>query len=212
MRTNNFRHDERSNKQRMDSGDWYIAEDPELAAQYKKALLAMRRAEDRYPYDPAGAQEEYKALLGGIGEDVHIRPPARFDYGSNTYIGEGTFVNYGLACLDVARVTIGKNCQIATNVQLLTALHPLEVEPRKARWEAADPITIGDNVWLGGGVIVCPGVTIGDNSVIGAGSVVVKDIPADVIAVGNPCRILRDLPKYEGGPIDTETNTLNTGF
>ena len=96
-------------------------------------------------------------------------------------------------CLDVARVTIGDDVQMGPNVQLLTPTHPTEPEPRREKWEAALPITIGDNVWLGGGVIVCPGVTIGENSVVGAGSVVVRDIPANAVAVGNPARVVKDL-------------------
>ena len=95
--------------------------------------------------------------------------------------------------LDVARITIGEDVQIGTNVQLLTPTHPMDVETRRAKWEAARPIVIGNNVWLGSGVIVCPGVTIGDNTVVGAGAVVVKDLPANVVAVGNPARITRHL-------------------
>ena len=96
-------------------------------------------------------------------------------------------------CLDVARVTIGDDVQIGPNVQLLTPTHPVEPGPRREKWEAARPIVIGDNVWLGGGVIVCPGVTIGPNTVVGAGAVVTRDLPADVVAVGNPARVIRQL-------------------
>ena len=95
--------------------------------------------------------------------------------------------------LDVAAITIGDDVQIGPNVQLLTATHPLEPQPRRDKWEAAEPITIGDNVWLGGGVIVCPGVTIGADTVVGAGSVVTRDLPAGVVAVGSPARVLREL-------------------
>lgn len=103
------------------------------------------------------------------------------------------FVNCGLVALDVAAITIGDDVQIGPNVQLLTPTHPLDAEQRRARWESADPITIGDNVWLGGGVIVVGGVTIGENTVVGAGSVVVRDLPAGVLAVGNPARVVRPL-------------------
>jgi maltose O-acetyltransferase len=95
--------------------------------------------------------------------------------------------------LDVAAITIGDDVQIGPNVQLLTATHPLEPQPRRDKWEAAEPITIGDNVWLGGGVIVCPGVSIGADTVVGAGSVVTRDLPAGVVAVGAPARVLREL-------------------
>lgn len=122
-----------------------------------------------------------------------MRPPLYVDYGSNIAIGARTFVNYHLTALDVARITIGEDCQLGPNVQLLTPTHPVEPQPRRDKLEAALPITIGDNVWLGGGAIVCPGVTIGDNSVIGAGAVVTKDVPANVVAVGNPARPVRTL-------------------
>ena len=115
------------------------------------------------------------------------------DYGSSITIGAGTFVNYGLTALDVAPITIGADCQIGPNVQLLTPTHPVEPQPRRDKLEAAKPITIGDNVWLGGGVIVCPGVTIGDNTVVGAGAVVTRDLPANVVAGGNPARVIRQL-------------------
>jgi maltose O-acetyltransferase len=103
-------------------------------------------------------------------------------------------VNFNFVALDVAKITIGEDVQIGPGVQLLTPTHPLEAEPRRKKYEAAKPITIGNNVWLGGGVIVCPGVTIGDNTVVGAGAVVTKDLPANVLAVGNPARVVRQLP------------------
>jgi maltose O-acetyltransferase len=122
-----------------------------------------------------------------------VRPPLYVDYGSNITVGARTFVNYNLTALDVAAITIGEDCQIGPNVQLLTPTHPLEPQPRRDKLEAAQPITIGDNVWLGGGAIVLPGVTIGDNSVVGAGAVVTKDVPANVVVVGNPARPVREL-------------------
>jgi maltose O-acetyltransferase len=103
------------------------------------------------------------------------------------------FANWGLIALDVGRITIGDDVQMGPNVQLLTATHPVEPQPRRAKWEASRPVTIGDNVWLGGGVIVCPGVTIGADTVVGAGAVVIRDLPARVVAVGNPARIVRNL-------------------
>ena len=115
------------------------------------------------------------------------------DYGSQTTIGARTFINVGAVILDVGRVTIGADVQIGPNVQLLTPTHPLEPDLRRTGVEAAEPIAIGDNVWLGGGVIVCPGVTIGADTVVGAGAVVTRDLPAGVLAVGNPARVLRTL-------------------
>ena len=130
-------------------------------------------------------------LLGGFGEGSEIRPPFRCDYGRHTFVGARTFANFGLISLDVAAVRIGDDVQIGPNVQLLTAWHPVAAGPRRDKWEAASPITIGDNVWLGGGAIVLPGVTIGDNTVVGAGAVVTRDLPPNVVAVGNPARVIR---------------------
>lgn len=109
-------------------------------------------------------------------------------------MGARTFANFGLVALDVATITIGDDVQIGPNVQLLTPTHPLEARPRREKWEAARPITIGNNVWIGGGAIILPGVSIGDDTVVGAGAVVTKDLPAGVIAVGNPARVVRELP------------------
>ena len=122
-----------------------------------------------------------------------MRAPLRLDYGTQLHIGEGTFVNYALTALDVVEIRIGRHCQLGPNIQLLTPIHPLELEPRRQGWEAAETITIGDDVWIGGGVSVLPGVSIGDGAVIGAGSVVTKDVPARTLAVGNPARVLRSL-------------------
>jgi maltose O-acetyltransferase len=132
-------------------------------------------------------------LLGAVGAGVVIKPSFRCDYGRYITNGPGTFINYDCVMLDVAPIRIGAACQIAPRVQLLTATHPLDPDLRRAGWEYARPITIGDNVWLGGGAIVCPGVSIGDDSVIGAGAVVTRDIPAGVIAVGNPARVQRHI-------------------
>lgn len=143
--------------------------------------------------DTEGRTQLLGKLLGAVGADTVVRPPVWFEKGYQTAIGARTFVNVGAVVLDVARVAIGDEVQIGPNVQLLTATHPLDAETRRAGWEAAEPITIGDAVWLGGGAIVCPGVTIGPESVIGAGSVVTRDIPAGVLAVGNPCRVVRAL-------------------
>ena len=123
----------------------------------------------------------------------NLRPPFYCDYGTQIRIGARTFVNFNLVALDVSSIVIGEDVQIGPNVQLLTPTHPLEPEPRRAKIEAAKPIVIGDNVWLGGGVIVCPGVTIGENTVVGAGAVVTKNLPSNVVAVGNPARVTRTL-------------------
>jgi maltose O-acetyltransferase len=141
-----------------------------------------------------GALSGNRAGCGQRAHQGHGRVPesGRDPPGRVRAIGARTFVNYNLTALDVARITIGEDCQIGPNVQLLTPTHPVEPQPRRDKLEAALPIVIGNNVWLGGGAIVCPGVTIGDNAVIGAGAVVTKDVPANVVAVGNPARPVRN--------------------
>ncbi|MGW0137609.1 sugar O-acetyltransferase [Streptomyces calvus] len=193
MATDHFADDPRTNLERMLAGDLYIADDPEIARRLRHAMQLTARYQAAYLEDPDEARSILTELLASAGEDIDVRPPLYVDYGSNISIGARTFVNYHLTALDVARITIGEDCQIGPNVQLLTPTHPVEPGPRRDKLEAALPITIGDNVWLGGGAIVCPGVTIGDNSVIGAGAVVTKDIPANVVAVGNPARPVRTL-------------------
>ncbi|MET8172303.1 sugar O-acetyltransferase [Streptomyces clavifer] len=193
MVTDHFADDPRTNLERMLAGDLYIADDPEIARRQQHAMRLAARYHAAYVEDAATARPLLAELLASVGEGVEVRPPLAVDYGSNITIGARTFVNYNLTALDVATITIGEDCQIGPNVQLLTPTHPLEPQPRRDKLEAARPIAIGDNVWLGGGVIVCPGVTIGDNTVIGAGAVVTRDIPADVVAVGNPARPVRVL-------------------
>jgi maltose O-acetyltransferase len=194
MTVDYFAGDPRTNRERMQAGDLYIADDPDSAriAQRAVRLLETYRLEMVAGHE-AEARRTLNDVLGTLSDDAVVKPPLFVDYGENIHIGARTFVNYNLIALDVATITIGEDCQIGPNVQLLTPTPPVEPEPRRDKLEAARPITIGDNVWLGGGVIVCPGVTIGDNSVIGAGAVVTRDIPANVVAVGNPARILRHI-------------------
>jgi maltose O-acetyltransferase len=185
--------DGRSNRERMLAGDLYIADDPQLAAESGRAATLLHRFNNSDPADPAARHATLRELIGSLGEGVEIRPPLFCDYGYQIAIGARTFVNYGAVFLDVAKITIGEDVQFGPNVQLLTPTHPLDPETRQAKYEAAEPITIGNNVWLGGGVIVLPGVTIGDNTVVGAGAVVTKDLPPNVVAVGNPARVIRQL-------------------
>ena len=192
--------DERTNRERMLAGDWYVADDPDNARIAAHARKMLHRFERAFAEGEEDCWDLLRSAIPGLGDKACLLPPVRVDYGDNITVGEGTFVNYGLVALDVAQISIGAHCQIGPNVQLLTPVHPLEPTPRACSLEAADPITIGDNVWLGGGVIVCPGVTIGDNCVIGAGSVVTKDIPASSLAVGNPARVLRQLDDSTFGP------------
>ena len=181
-------------RERMLAGDLYIADDdPQIAADHVRAMRLLEEFNRSAPDSPAERERLLRQLLGTLGEGSVIRPPFYCDYGYQTHLGARSFANFGLVALDVARITIGEDVQIGPNVQLLTPTHPIEAELRRAKWEAARPITIGNNVWLGGGVIVCPGVTIGDDTVVGAGAVVVRDLPARVVAVGNPARVIRHL-------------------
>ena len=185
--------DRRGHHERMLAGDLYIADDPHIARDVRRAALLQERYNATSVEEPVARRRILEELLRGVGEDVEIRPPFHCDLGYRTTIGDRVFANYGLVILDVAEVEIGDDVQIATYVQLLTATHPLQAGSRRDKWEGSEPIAIGDNVWLGGGAIVCPGVTIGDDTVVGAGSVVVRDLPAGVLAVGNPARIVREL-------------------
>lgn len=174
---------------RMLAGEWYQADDPELAA-----MAERRRRVSAVVNDPRSSPDDVSAaireLLGEVGDGAVVRPPFQCDYGDHITLGDGVFVNFGGVFLDCAPITIGAATQIATNVQLLTPDHPRDPVRRRAGWEAAHPIAIGENVWIGGGAIVCGGVTIGDDAIVGAGAVVVRDVPAGATVVGNPARAL----------------------
>jgi maltose O-acetyltransferase len=178
-------------KERMLRGELYLASDPELVAELARAQELLERYNATADAERDERARLLRELLGEVGDGVAIRPPFYCDYGRHISIGAGTFVNYQCVLLDVASIRIGAACQLATCVQLLTATHPVDPEPRRLGWEYGLPITIGDNVWLGGGAIVCPGVTIGNDTVVGAGAVVTRDLPAGVVAYGNPARVQR---------------------
>lgn len=165
-----------------------------LVADHERARLLVERFNATSVTREFERQTLLADLLGVMGAGVVIKPPLQCDYGYNISVGDRTFVNYGAVILDVVEVTIGADVQIATNVQILTATHPLDAVARRGGLESGRPVVIGDGVWLGAGVIVCPGVTIGADTVVGAGSVVTRDLPSNVVAVGNPCRVVRDLP------------------
>ena len=188
-----FAGDPRSNHERMLAGDLYISDDPTIFETQKRALRLAAEFLAVYNEDPDKGQRLARELFGNMDETAYVRAPVYVDYGSRVTIGPRTFINMGLTALDVAPITIGADCQIGPHVQLLTPTHPVEPQPRRDKLEAAKPIIIGDNVWLGGGAVVCPGVTIGDNSVVGAGAVVTRDIPANSLAVGNPARVIRTI-------------------
>ncbi len=182
-----------SEKAKMLAGEFYIADDPELSSAHFRAQAILTR----FNITPADATYERRALLTDLfarfGEGTVLKPTLRCDYGFNVSIGERTFVNFDCVLLDCNRIAIGDEVQIAPCVHIYTATHPTDAKARRSGLEYALPVTIKDGVWLGGGAIVCPGVTIGENTVVGAGSVVIRDLPANVVAAGSPCRVLRQL-------------------
>lgn len=186
------RGDERSQRERMIAGDLYLADDRELAAGRLRAMTLTRAFNASDPADPEARRALLAELLGSLGEGAEVRPPLYCDYGRQIHIGARTFVNVGAVMLDVATITVGDDVQVGPNVQFLTATHPVEAEARRAKWESARPILVESNAWLGGGVILVPGVTVGENTIVGAGAVVTRDLPANVVAVGNPARVIRE--------------------
>ncbi|EGL14940.1 MULTISPECIES: sugar O-acetyltransferase [unclassified Paenibacillus] len=180
-------------KQKMLAGKPYKAFGEELLLERQHAKEVLFDYNALRPGEVEKRNELLRALLGRTGKVFFIEPPFRCDYGYNISLGENFYANYNLTVLDCNRVTIGNNVLIGPNVSVFTAGHAIHPEPRANEVEYALPISIGNNVWIGGGAILNPGVSIGDNTIIGSGSVVTKDVPANVIAAGNPCRVLRPI-------------------
>lgn len=180
-------------KEKMLSGEIYSAIDKLLIQERDKAKDLCFEYNRLQPSKINERKSLIKKLLGKTTEKFHIEQPFYCDYGYNIEIGENFYTNVNVVILDCAKVTFGNNVLIAPNCGFYTAGHPFDVEQRNQALEYAYPITIGNNVWIGAGSSILPGVTIGDNTVIGAGSVVTKDIPANVLAVGNPCKVIREL-------------------
>jgi maltose O-acetyltransferase len=179
--------------QRMVSGQPYAPSDPELVASRARARSLEFRYNHTPPEDDQERQRILRELFGTVGDQVEIEPMVHVDYGFNIHLGDHFYANANCVLLDVAEIRVGDQVMLAPGVQLLTATHPVDPVERTSGRELGFPITIGNRVWLGGGVIVGPGVTIGDDVVVGSGAVVVKDLPAGVVAVGNPARIVREL-------------------
>lgn len=176
----------------MLAGELYLASDLELVAASHRAQQLLRTYCQTTETDRPQRQIILQELFGKVGS-ASIVPPFHCDYGSNIYVGDRFYMNYGCVILDCNTVHIGDDVLCAPYVQIYTAYHPTDPQARLTGKELAAPVAIGNNVWLGGSVIVCPGVTIGDNTTIGAGSVVTKNIPANVVAAGNPCRVIRSV-------------------
>ncbi len=178
--------------EKMLGGELYIASDQQLTSMRNNARALFTKY-NQLPYDAKERQPLLASLFGQIDEGIDIQAPFFCDYGSNIFVGKNFFMNFNCTILDCAVVSIGDNVACGPYVQFYTAYHPLIASERIKGPELASPITIGHNVWIGGGAIICKGVNVGNNSTIGAGSVVTRDIPDNVFAAGNPCRVIRNL-------------------
>jgi maltose O-acetyltransferase len=183
----------RTEREKMVAGELYDAQDPELVAGRARARLLLKEYNATLPDEADRRRELAGRLFGRAGPGLWVEPPFYCDYGSNIYIGDRVYFNFNCVVLDVAPVTIGDDVMFGPAVQVYTATHPLDWAERAGGLEFGRPITVGANVWVGGGAILLPGVTIGPRTVIGAGSVVTRDLPADVFAAGNPCRVVKAL-------------------
>lgn len=177
----------------MLAGDPYDPSDPELVAARGRARRLVRE------YNATGVDERERrldildGLFGSVGDDPTVEPPFRCDYGANLHVGENFFANFDCVVLDAARVEVGDDCQFAPGVHVYTSTHPLDAADRAAGPESADPVTLGDDVWVGGRAVINPGVRIGDGAVIGSGAVVTRDVPAGVVAAGNPATVVKEI-------------------
>jgi maltose O-acetyltransferase len=186
--------DPRTHKQRMLDGDWYWGPDAELLDDQARTAALV----EEYVEAAKLGWEELAAVASRIfkrAEGCYVKPPFMIEFGYNTSLGNGTFVNSGATFLDVAPITLGERVFVGPGTQLLTSYHPLDVVERRKQLTHGRPITIGDDAWIGGGSIILAGVTIGAGAIVGAGSVVTKDVSAFTLVAGNPARVLRELPR-----------------
>ena len=183
-------------KKRRDNQLAYITDDA-VMKELRECRKKLQKLNFMDRSDFEGVEETVKGLLGKTGKDCMINPPFYCDYGCHITVGENFFANYNCTIIDVARVSIGDNCFMAPNVAVYTAGHPIYPDTRNSMFEYGKEVTIGDNVWIGGNSVICPGVHIGNHVVIGAGSVVTKDIPDWSLAAGNPCRVLRKITESD---------------
>lgn len=185
-------------EEKMLAGQVYDAADPALVKGLCETRDLIYEFNNLHPSESGKMDALLRRILGGCGEQIHINQPFRCDFGKNIKVGERFFANFSFTVLDEGYVTIGDDCFVGPNVSIYTACHSTDPVERKARREWAEPVKIGNSVWIGGGTIILPGVTIGDDVTIGAGSVVTRDIPSGSVAVGNPARVIRRVAGYEG--------------
>jgi len=183
----------KTEKQKMLAGELYNALDKELTQDRIKARLLLKELNDSREDEGRKRKDILKKLIPNKGKNVYIQPPFYCDYGYNMVLGSNIYFNFNCVVLDVAQVKIGSRTMFGPNVQLYTATHPMNAKARASLLESAKPISIGEDVWIGGNAVVNPGVSIGDRTVIGAGSIVTKNLPSDVFAAGNPCKVIRSI-------------------
>jgi len=184
----------RTELEKLRADDWFkYRAGPELPELQRETLAVCREVNAHYVDDAAGMTDAFAGVIASCGPNLDIRPPIMIEYGERVSIGENVFINTDFMVIGSGRITIGDRVLIGPGARLYTPNHAMDVELRREGWEIGLPVTIEDDVWLGGSVVICPGVTIGARSVVGAGSVVTKDVPTDVVVGGNPARVIRAL-------------------
>jgi maltose O-acetyltransferase len=189
--------EESEEKERMLRGELYDASDPELVAERRRARELVRQYNGTMEAENDRREELLRELFGTVEGDVVVEPPFRCDYGYNVHVGEGFYANFDCVVLDVCRVEFGRNCLLGPGVHVYTATHPLDAAERVKGPEYGKPVSVGDDVWLGGRAVLNPGVTVGDGTVVASGAVVTEDVPAGVVVGGNPASVVRKLETGE---------------
>lgn len=182
-----------SEKNKMLNGELYDADDPELVEERERARELTRRYNETTPSESERRRDLLGELFGSVSEEIHVEPPFRCDYGYNIHVGDNFYANFDCVVLDVCRVEIGRNCFVGPGVHIYTATHPIDANERASGSEYGRPVTVGDDVWIGGQAVLNPGVAVGDGAVIASGAVVTDDVPDDVIVQGNPAEIVKEL-------------------
>jgi len=182
-----------SEKEKMLAGELYDPSDPELVADRKRARTLTRQYNGTTADETGRRRDIVDELFGSAGDDCYVEPPLRCDYGYNIHVGENFYANFDCVVLDVCRVEIGRNCMVGPGVHIYTATHPLDASERVAGREYGKPVTVGDDVWIGGGAVLNPGVTVDDEAVVGSGAVVTGDVPNGAVVQGNPAEVVKEL-------------------